>query len=242
MFRRSLATVGLAASLSAAPDWKITTATIWNGNRSVWTAYYKGSKLRRTDSAQAVSVIDGEHARQIVWVNSLRQYVVRRLKYVGWAPPSVGREMTIEQATTDTGERRTWFGHEARHLITRETRGGNEESLTDAWYIESSDLPQELRAAGVYVLAAGGQRPIVRVHRSGPAPSGLMVYARKTSAAGTWTSEVTDLFEGGLPDSVFQPPPGFTRVLQFPDDAPLSVGERLRLGWELLGDWISGRA
>ncbi|HZU27588.1 MAG TPA: hypothetical protein VFA04_18810 [Bryobacteraceae bacterium] len=240
MFRRLLTALGLGACLSAAPaDWKITTATTWNGHRSVSTEYYKG-KLRRTDHTEGASVVDREHGRQIVWSNSLRQYVVNRLHYAARIVAVTGPRILIEEDTADTGERRKFFGHEARHLITRATRGGAEESTTDGWYVDSPDLPRELRASSVYLLAANGQRPDIRVHRSGPAPSGLMVYGRKMSGTGTWTIEVTDLFEGILPDSAFQAPPGFTRVIEFPGDYPLPWTERLRRGWEMLEDWISG--
>jgi hypothetical protein len=98
-------------------DWKIVTRT---GETSA-VEYFKDS-LMRTDSPPIYTVLDFDHRRQVNWRNDLRQYVV-----VEWPPEyqrdsSSGPVITIEQNTTDTGERQQFFGRTARHLVTHTTR------------------------------------------------------------------------------------------------------------------------
>ena len=67
------------------------------------------------------TVLDFEHRRQVNWRNDLRQYEI-----VEWPPEvrlnsSSVQTITIERHTTDSGERRQFFGRTARHLVSRVT-------------------------------------------------------------------------------------------------------------------------
>ncbi|HXI38522.1 MAG TPA: hypothetical protein VNH83_01020 [Bryobacteraceae bacterium] len=54
------------------------------------------------------------------------------------------------------------------------------------------------------------------------------------------TVEVTELFEGQLDRALFEPPPGFQRVISLPGNFPLPWGQQMRLRWEWIEDWFSG--
>lgn len=233
------------------------------------TEYFKG-RLRRYDfkpgaGKQSVSVIDFDKLRQTMWDIDRREYVVVRLRRTLTPPHAPGPNHTaapvllVEIATTDTGERQAIFGREARHLISSEKRyrqsdAGSPpvlelERLTDGWYVDAPGLPSEKRAGTGYVLAAGGQVPTIKVKRTGPVPSGLAVRERITShnvraSGGTQmdetTFEVTELFEGSLSNELFEPPPGFERVIHFPGDYRRSVSDDLEMYWEWFQDCFSG--
>lgn len=106
-----------------------------------------------------------------------RRGLPTRTSYVSDQPT-----LRIEVTTTDTGERKEIFGHNARHVITTRKQiplegslSKPQESVTDAWYIDSNsnaiDLHQRLSCdrkvpegkhahAYGYLGALGGNRPI----------------------------------------------------------------------------------
>jgi hypothetical protein len=227
-WRRSL--VLMAASTAPMhAGWKITTQTSTGSDRSVVTEYFSGG-LQRTDYADPtgrryVTVLDSTHPRQIIWNMDLRQYVVVRLTRSDPLPLSQ-QTIVIDQVTTDTGERRTFFGRTARRLVTHETSHvegdatGTQERQTDGWYVDADTLPREKRSGFVHFLATGNTRPNMKVNRSGPATTGLAVWQKITftSPAGTheWIVEVPELVEGPLGKDLFEPPKGFRRVICFP--------------------------
>jgi hypothetical protein len=97
----------------------------------------------------------------VSWTGILdsRQYSVHPFNLLLPAVRSVpaGPVITIDRATTDTGERRTFFGRTARHLITRERSSQSDgETLIDGWYIDLDGLPSTRREA---VLVALPYRP-----------------------------------------------------------------------------------
>ena len=88
--------------------------------------------------------------------------------------------LRIEVTTTDTGERKTLFGHVARHVITTRkqiplegSHSERQESVTDGWYIDSNDIDLQQRLscdrkwpegkkghAYAYLHAAGRNQPM----------------------------------------------------------------------------------
>jgi hypothetical protein len=56
-------------------------------------------------------------------------------------------------------------------------------------------------------------------------------------------SEVTELFEGALPDTLFQPPDGHQRVTNLPyaasRSAPRTWAELILERWQKITDWFS---
>ena len=129
--------------------------------------------------------------------------------------------ITIERRTSDTGERKQFFGRTARHLVSRVTRSDGPQTVIDGWYIEAPGLPKEKSGFAVLTLSVTGQSPPrIELEQVGPAPEGLAVWQKMTSTVVLpgnsrhyeSVSEVTDLSERGLPDTLFQPPAGYRRV------------------------------
>jgi hypothetical protein len=131
----------------------------------------------------------------------------------------------IERRTSDTGERKQAFGRTARHLVSRVTRSDGPETVIDGWYIEAPGLPKGRSGSGGYfavlTLAVAGQGPPrIELKQIGPPPEGLPVWQKTTSAIVVpgssrhheTVSEVTELSERALPDTLFQPPAGYQRV------------------------------
>ncbi len=149
------------------------------------------------------------------------------------------------------------FGRQARHLISsekryRESNPGSapvleSESLKDGWYVDAAGLPSEKNARAGLHSCAGDQPPVIRVKHTGPAVTGLAIRERITShsvggPAGRdtreMTFEVTDLVEGSLSQTLFEPPPGFQRVTRFPDDYRRSMSYDMEMYWQWFQDWL----
>jgi hypothetical protein len=146
----------------------------------------------------------------------------------------------IEETTVDTGERKDFFGHQARHVITtrRETplagsRHYAKDIVTDGWYI---DLDAEIscepwwrsskQQKGIAYLRAGND-PLERVElvQKGNAEHGFaldlkvvdtsfFVLHDGTTRASTSKSRTTviDFLDGPLTPGIFEVPAGFTKV------------------------------
>ncbi len=250
--------MALGSSLHA--DWKITTVATAATGQQIQTEYFKDG-LKRTDfrdggngPLRSVAVIDVQNHRQTIWDVTVRQYMVRRLhtalRYEGVAGPVI----VIDIETTDTGERRTMFGHTARHVLTlershTESRPGVmvSQGRTDGWYIDSDSLPPGKHGDAIAILSLGNGPPLLKVNRQGPAEKGLALWQRKTTIRTTpggqmedveTTFEVTELFEGVLEKTLFEPPPGFEHVVRLPGDYQPPWGEQMRLRWEWFQEWV----
>jgi hypothetical protein len=172
-----------------------------------------------------------------------------------------GTVINIERRTTDTGERKQFFGRTARHLVSHVIRSDGPETVIDGWYIEAPELPKWKSGSGgsfaVLTLAVAGQSPApprIELKQVGPAPAGLAVWLKTTSAVvlpGSSrqnyesVSEVTELFEGALSDTLFRPPDGYQRVPNLPcavsRPAPRTWAEPIRARWQQITDWLSSQ-
>jgi hypothetical protein len=231
-------------------DWKIVTRT---GDITI-TEYFKGSLIRTESLPGMVSVLDYPHRRQVNWRTDLRQYAV-----VEWPPQpptdsSPGATIVIERNTTDTGERRQFFGRTARHLVTRMTRNGSQETQIDGWYIDVPGLPGGKSGAGgaigVITSVASGAKPMIpriEMKQTGPVPGGLPVRQRTTFTAGgqgasrlsqVTISEVTELVESTLPEKLFHPPDGYQRVGSLPYPPAHMESGSLQAHWQKFKNWL----
>lgn len=136
----------------------------------------------------------------------------------------------VESKTVDTGERKVFFGHVAKHLITTTKRAdGNSlggEDVVDGWYIDH-ELPDRycapdfVREEPYYVIGTTlvEYPEVVQFHHIGPLPTGLTVRLKVTSklaatkgdAVGrtiTIEKTVEELSDSPLSPSLFQLPSG----------------------------------
>ncbi len=179
-------------------------------------------------------------------------------KVAPWVP-TVREEMT----TVDTGERKNFFGHEARHVIeTRKTiplAGSHSEPgewVTDGWYIDlNTSISCEFRwgpRSGERrheYFAAGGER--YEIIDDGIRATGFAIERRYTSRTtvtlpdGTkrpnvYSNEekVTELYEGPLDAALFEVPPSFRKVSDLRRAPPMTLSDR----WYLTRGWVVGLA
>jgi hypothetical protein len=98
----------------------------------------------------------------------------------------------VESKTVDTGERKVFFGHLAKHLISitklAGTNVGGAEEIVDGWYIDHELLdrrcaPDFVREEPYYVVGTAlvDYPDVAQVHHVGPLPIGLAVRLKFTS-------------------------------------------------------------
>lgn len=195
-------------SLAPAPSVtgvKIVTRQVTGGLTDTRTEYLTADRLRnewQTQSGdrqgpQMASIIQrGDRNRVFVLDLQAREYMAYETDSRGitigarshaMAPSGGTLDIWIENV--DTGERKDFFGHVARHIITKEKRvagpgacSRGSESETDGWYIEPSIMPEwrqpKKPGAGVVVAlvtAAGNENCLnkmdkIEVHRTGVEP------------------------------------------------------------------------
>jgi hypothetical protein len=152
----------------------------------------------------------------------------------------------IESQTSDTGERKAFFGYPAKHLITTikrrgDAHGGGGEDTIDGWYLDherpdSNCAPAYTRDNLLYLLGTVLVRypEVPQFKHVGPLPVGLAVKqirtvrfaATKNGAAGRMvTAQVTieDLSDAPLSPSLFELPSGAhenPQLLRGPAGAP----------------------
>ena len=199
---------------------KIVTRQITGGFIDTRTEYLAPDRLRNEWQSQmrdgsgppmATIILRGERDRVFMLDLAAHEYITYETDSRG-STVSVKRPMVDSGGTlkiwiesVDTGERKEFFGHIARHIITREKRVAGpgacskpSVSETDGWYIDGSVLPawrqQKKNSFGVVVSAevsAGSNDKCfnkmdkIEVHRSG-VETGFPV-----KITTTMTSEVT---------------------------------------------------
>jgi hypothetical protein len=179
-------------------------------------------------------------------------------KVAPWIPT-----VRVETKTLDTGERKNFFGYEARHLISThktipmaESHSGTEETVTDAWYIDlDTTIPCESRWQPHNVsprheyYAVGGER--YEVIDDGIQETGFAIERKYTSRStvalpdGTKKENVfsneekiTEFHEGALDAALFEVPGDFRKVSQLRREPPLTLADR----WYLVRGWVKGMA
>ncbi len=211
-------------------DWKFTILSSGGGARSVQTVYYK-DRLQRTDfkdafgQLQRVTVLDLSSGRQTIWDMQSHTYSIHDRHKISPAKES-GSAIVFDVESTDTGQRRTMFGHSVRRIITEERRHAEgvrleSESRVDGWYLDSG-APSGIgpQAAVLLTNIVGQGRPPIKINRRGIDEKGFPISIGTTSVIflpdgrrQEWhnTQEVTELFEGQLDAALFKPPAGFRR-------------------------------
>lgn len=143
-----------------------------------------------------------------------------------------GSAVQVESHTIDTGERRVFFGHPARHLITTikrptDARGGGGEDTVDGWYVDHERpdnhcAPELSRDNLLYLLGTVlvTYPEVPRFKHIGPIPDGLAIkqirtvkfIGSKDGVVGrvvTGEETVEDLSDAPISPSLFEIPSGF---------------------------------
>jgi hypothetical protein len=169
----------------------------------------------------------------------------------------------IDRETIDTGGRREFFGQTAQHLILRERRVPEPGSCyvastseREGWYFPLTALPDPKRFAAYllvgkafpeegttsdYGWAANGlnggvkQRCRPKFVSTGRFPAVFAVVETTHPAKNlTVTREILELSDAPLDPTVFEAPPGFTKVKAFPEPKMSPVHVEQPGWWESL--------
>jgi hypothetical protein len=171
----------------------------------------------------------------------------------------------VENTTADTGERKDFFGHVARHVITtvRITRltaspAGPEETITDGWYI---DLDTNISCDMKWLWGRGRTHAHLGAGKIGPGgyeyvdkgnpEKGFAIDEKRTSRSaftlpdGTkketeWANEtrITEFQEGALDPALFEIPASFRKVESLRTMPPMTLADR----WYYTEGWIKATA
>jgi hypothetical protein len=166
--------------------------------------------------------------------------------------------LRIETATLDTGERKDFFGHMARHVITTRrqiplegSRSNAKEMVTDGWYIDldtsiSCDR-KSLSGQPAHGFLAAGNVPIERMEfvDKGEPQSGFAIewkittkeaitLSNGTKVERTFANEmcVTQIVEGPLNPALFTIPTGFRQVEHIDRNPPTDLPNRWSMAWD----------
>jgi hypothetical protein len=139
-----------------------------------------------------------------------------------------GHIIAVESHTVDTGERKTFFGFSARHLITTvkrapDPKNGGGEVTIDGWYIDHelpdrNCAPDFVHADPFYLLETPllvDYPDVAQFHHTGPLPTGLAVrrthtlkLSGKNAQNATMEETVEELSDSPLSPSIFELPAG----------------------------------
>ena len=169
--------------------------------------------------------------------------------------------LRIETLTLDTGDRRDFFGHTARRVITTRkqiplegSRANAQETVTDGWYIDldTSISCDPTRLSGrpvhafVHAFLTGGNTPIEKIEfvDEGEPESGFAIESKLTTKEAITLSNgakkdrtfvhemrVTQLVEGPLDLALFTIPAGFRQVEHIDRNPPADVPNQWSMTW-----------
>ncbi len=179
-------------------------------------------------------------------------------KVAPWVP-TVREETT----TVDTGERKDFFGHQARHVISTWKKtplvGSHlepQDIVTDGWYIdldtsiscESRWQPRNEGRRHEYYAVGGERHEIID---DGIRVMGFAIARRRTSrwivtssdgtkrpTVDTWEEKIIEFYEGPLDPALFEVPGSFSRVSELRRQPPLTLADR----WYLTRTWVKSLA
>ena len=211
-----------------AQDLRFRTVYTTGDQKTESVSYQKGSR-QRFEFADTVLLKQNDLKRTVQISRAASTYVVIP---DGVAPPAVPPAgpasspgvVVVTSTFTDTGERKTIFGLQARRVrttIDREPMPGACDSSkqrieTDAWYVDVP-VPAQAPPAASAVAAAACVDQIRATHNGDPKALGFPISYSMTMAAGdekpsVVSMEVTELEVTNLDAALFDVPPGFTEA------------------------------
>lgn len=162
---------------------------------------YRHGMMRREDGLSGSTADIANCETKTGFLIDLDTHEYRKYKVVRFASESQRSEylqrmgktpVQVESKTVDTDERKVFFGHVAKHLITTTKRtdgnGLGGEDVVDGWYIDH-ELPDRycapdfVREEPYYVIGTTlvAYPEVAQFHHIGPLPTGLAVRLKVTS-------------------------------------------------------------
>jgi len=218
--------------------------------------------ITRCDIGQSfeLNVEDGQYeARPLPEPSQTKEEAAgQRLRMPQTGPPGPP-ELRVETTTSDTGERKNFFGHVARHVITtikQTPLSGSRfepfELVTDAWYIDlETRISCELWAtSGIGLHATRMPRSTREKYEfieKGVPETGFAVESKDTwhsvvtQTDGTKKeisfsreTNITQFAEGALDPALFEVPTNFRKVQTIDRNPPMTLTE----AWDSTRQWL----
>jgi hypothetical protein len=175
-------------------------------------------------------------ARKYVEVQQEKPDLILSLAALIARPPRFhdsGKTVDVYFETTDTGERKEFFGRTAQHLVIRERRvaepgacGTSSQAEKDGWYIPENSV----RAYSYLATSMANCRDKLVFHGR-PAPPGITVVEKN----GSFAVELLELSDAPLDKSLFEVPSGFEKVDALPGQPVMSFSQKMQWEWGQLG-------
>ena len=166
--------------------------------------------------------------------------------------------LRIEISTLDTGDRKDFFGHTARHVITTRkqvplegSKANAQEMVTDGWYIDldtSISCDQKhLPGKHTHAFLTAGNAPIEKIEfvDNGEPESGFPIEWKITTKETITLSDgtkkeqsfvqemcVTQLIEGPLDPALFTIPTGFRQAEHIDRNPPIDRPNQWSMTWD----------
>jgi hypothetical protein len=244
----------VAASLMA--DTREVIKTTVGGKRMLEAQYFQGKSFRTEtlseDGATLKATIENfEHKAMYQLDMELREYMEWRaqspdliLSLARWIsrpqrPYESGKTVNIYYETVDTGERREFFGHTARHLFLRERHVAEAGACELTHQIEKNGwyLPRDERTKAkvaylqvTFDLAGSGTCHDTVLKHGDPSVPGFPVL----ESCGSLTRQILELSNSPLDKKLFEVPNDFRKVEALPGQQPVSEFRMLGMEWEEL--------
>jgi len=219
--------------------------------------------ITRCDLGQRfeLNLIDGEfEAWPIPQTQQAQEKAAGQPLKMSQTSPVGPPEMRVETTTSDTGERKTLFGHVARHVITTIKRTplngaqqGPFDVVTDAWYFDletrlscepwatsgigdrATRLPRGTRS-GKYEWIEKGVPETGFAVESKTTWRGIVTQPDGTKKELSFSREtnITQFAEAALDPSLFEVPPSFRKVQAIDRNPPMTLTE----AWNSTRQWL----
>src|SRR5215469_6178816 len=229
-----LIALGMVLASNAYADSRVKTKYTTGGQSTETTVYTKDSR-QRFDAGPGIAMINQcDVQRSIQLFEQRKSYMVFPTdgqSNQGGTPapgPSTGGVVTYTVTITDTGERKTMFGHNARHMksVSIKDAGpntcnpGRETLEFDGWYIDyEPEVPMCL--ANTNKIRAPPSQPRcndeVKVNQTGDGKLGYpLSYTLKTTkedgSSTVMEMQVTDFSTSTLDSNLFEIPTGYSEL------------------------------
>jgi hypothetical protein len=170
--------------------------------------------------------------------------------------------LLIETTTVDTGERKQFFGHTARHVIVtrketplEDSKQDPQESVADGWYIDldlqiscdRKSRPGEHAYLHAASSVSGRPPDLPKFVDVGQPETGFPVEIKRTMRAmyaladgrkkeetSMYQTNIAQLEEGPLDPGLFEIPAGFRQVAHIETNPPMDWLTALTMDWQWL--------
>lgn len=244
--------------VSARADMHEVVKITFDGHEAVQESFLQGRKMRSEsrgpDGSRSVTIQDPDRQKAYDVDMAAQEYVEIRPvapDFLGslamWIRRPVrvresGKTVNVSFETTDTGERKTFFGRTARHLLLRETYVAEPGACMsshrvekDGWYFAPADVRSNDNGSYRLVYFVGGNGRFQcrdrMIFHGNPGNVGEAAF----EVSGPVTRELINFSGAPLDRGLFEPPNGFRKVDALQGQRMMSWSEKMGVEFTQLG-------